>query len=73
MEMTGYLYADSGEVERETMSGLEELKTRIRSTLLLFDPQTETGNVPAPRGGIGERYYFILSCVLTVYRMDFIR
>ena len=73
MEMTGFLYAGSGEVERETMCGLEELKTRIRRTLLLFDPQTETGNVTVSRGGIGERYYFILSCMLTVCRMDLIR
>lgn len=56
--MTGYLYASPGDVETETMSGLEELKSRLRATRLLFDPQTETGNVATSQAGIGQLSLF---------------
>lgn len=71
--MTGFLYASPGEVEREIMAELEELKTRLRSTRLLFDPQTETDNIAVSQEGIGQSRCSFLSCLLTLRRMDLIR
>src|SRR5262245_17479711 len=41
-EITKFLYTSPGEVEREIMAELEKLKTRLCTSRLLFDPQTET-------------------------------
>lgn len=71
-DMTEFLSASRGEVQRETMSGLEELKTRLIATRLLFDPQSETGNVAVSHDGIGQPYCSSLSRILTLCRMHLI-
>jgi hypothetical protein len=71
-ETTAFLTDEQGVVKKEIVVSCEEMEKDIRSTLLVFDPQTEESSRTSGNQD-GEIHSASLGPVLTGCRINFIR